>query len=190
MLGKKAYSGVQKLSGLRNSETISSEESEIGEDMPISYPVSSVPYEEKPIQRSNTTTTEQPFRPRVTNTKASNEGVTMHSSRLGRMVTGQPTTRMETDLSGQSGKIKDENTINRGVKNNGENFKSNVVVNGRNGGVTIKKEMIDANQIKNEEGETVYSSREDNTPSQSGFFQKSDSSKSPPSGGKHYNYHV
>lgn len=189
-LGKKAYSGVQKLSGLRNSETISSEESEIGEDMPISYPVSSVPYEEKPIQRSNTTTTEQPFRPRATNTKASNKGVTMHSSRLGRMVTGQPTTRMETDLSGQSGKIKDENTINRGVKNNGENFKSNVVVNGRNGGVTIKKELIDANQIKNEKGETVYSSREDNTPSQSGFFQKSDSSKSPPSGGKHYNYHV
>ncbi|GIO42302.1 hypothetical protein [Paenibacillus apis] len=189
-LGKKAYSGIQKLNGLSagNSESVPDED--IGNVMSsVSY------YEEKPMQRSTTVVTEQPFRPRAKGgSGVINEGVVINGGRFDKdlIVTGSTsdTERKGEDTKAESTKV--GSTINRGVRINGGNFKGNVIVDEDD--VTIKEGVIDAEKIKNKNGETVYSSRETKgpTPSQSpsSAAPKSGQSTSPPSGGKHYNYHV
>ncbi|WP_229520982.1 hypothetical protein [Paenibacillus sp. GM2] len=170
-LGKKAYSGVQKLNGLSATPPASDEED--GSVM------SSVPfYEEKPVQSSTTGTTEQPFRSKArSGSGVLNEGVVINGGRFDGDVMSINTDK-EKKTQGKSD-IVNGTHINRGVKINGGNFKGNIISDG--GEVTITGGVMDANKIKNANGETIYSPRESNSPS---------SSSSPTSGGKHYNYHV
>lgn len=192
-LGKKAYSGVQKLSGLSagNSESISDEESEIGEVLPISYPVSY--YEEKPMQRLTTTAAEQPFRSKTKGGSGLiNEGVFINGGKFDGDIMAINTDK-ETRTEGKPGESISgnaaETNINRGVRINGGNFRGNIISD--SGEVTITGGVVDANKIKNENGETVYSSRETNGPSSSSSPSSTALKSEPaPSGGKHYNYHV
>ncbi|MGN8771674.1 hypothetical protein ACTNDP_18665 [Paenibacillus barengoltzii] len=159
-LGKKAYSGAQKFNGLNATPPVSDEE--------VGSVMSSVPlYEEKPVQHSTTGTTEQLFRSKAkSRSGVINEDLVINRGRLDGDVMSINTDKEKT-TQGKSD-IAHETQSNRGVKSD-------------DGEVTITGGGMDANKIKNANGETVFSPRESNHPS---------SSSSPSSGGKHYNYHV
>lgn len=186
-LGKKAYSGIQKLNGLSTGNSESVPDEDIGNVMSsVSY------YEEKPMQRSTTVVTEQPFRPKAKGgSGVINEGVVINGGKFDGDIMSINTDK-GTKTQGKSNSAETEPTrargsgsasgnaaVNRGVRINGGNFKGNIISD--SGEVTITGGVMDANKIKNANGETVYSPRETNGPS---------SQSSPSSGGKHYNYHV
>ncbi|MGG1878816.1 hypothetical protein ABDI30_14750 [Paenibacillus cisolokensis] len=201
-LGKKVYSGFQQMNS--GSEK---EEDGIGGAMPVPYPVSY--NEEMPLQPSNIITngTEQPFRSKGrVESGFINEGVLINGGKSEGDImsintdkekkTQSKSSSAETQLTPGSRSTSENATgtnINQGVRKNGGSFKGNIISDG--GEVTITGGAVDANKIKDENGETVYLSRETNgmTPSQSPISstdQKSEPPTSPPSGGKHYNYHV
>lgn len=175
-LGKKTYSGAQKVADWVNS----------GREEAIEEPQ---PYEEKPMQRLTNVVTEQPFRPKATGGGVINEGVSINGGKFDGDNTDKGTktqgksnfAETEPTRARGSGSASGNVAVNRGVRTNGENFKGNIISDG--GEVTGG--VMDANKIKNANGETVNSSSRENIPS-----PKSGPDKSPSTGGKHYNYYV
>ncbi|MDU0330493.1 hypothetical protein RW092_09785 [Paenibacillus sp. 3LSP] len=189
-LGKKTYSGAQKVADWVNSGRSGREEAI---EEPTLVTDHDQPYEEKPMQRSTTVVTEQTFRTKAKGGGVINEGVAINGGKFDGDITAINTDK-GTKTQGKSnfaetgparargsGSASGNAAVNRGVRTNGGNFKGDIISDG--GEVTGG--VMDANKIKNANGETVNSSSRENIPS-----PKSGPDKSPSTGGKHYNYYV